>query len=176
MADTGAPWNIPFVEPTDLVRDYPAADEAQALAVAAGLSAAGQVRQIVRATDGTNRLTSSSSFVDAQISVTITPTSANSNLLIIWSYLGNTTGGSDRRLETQITDASDTPLEGAESTLLRNNTALVTAMQTVVGFVAAGSVSTQTFKTRFRNQGASGNVTLDNARLTGQLYAIEVAP
>ena len=41
MADTGAPWNIPFVEPTDLVRDYPAADEAQALAVAAGLSAAG---------------------------------------------------------------------------------------------------------------------------------------
>ena len=41
MADTGAPWNIPYVEPTDLVRDYPAADEAQALAVAAGLTAAG---------------------------------------------------------------------------------------------------------------------------------------
>ena len=41
MADTGAPWNIPYVEPSDLVRDYPAADEAQAFAVAAGLSAAG---------------------------------------------------------------------------------------------------------------------------------------
>ena len=41
MADTGAPWNLPYVEPSDLVRDYPAADEAQALAVAAGLSAAG---------------------------------------------------------------------------------------------------------------------------------------
>jgi hypothetical protein len=38
MADTGAPWNIPYVEPADLVRDYPAADEAQALAIAAGLS------------------------------------------------------------------------------------------------------------------------------------------
>jgi hypothetical protein len=41
MADTGAPWNIPYVEPADLVRDYPAADEAQALAIAAGLSVAG---------------------------------------------------------------------------------------------------------------------------------------
>jgi hypothetical protein len=40
MPDTGAPWNIPYVEPADLVRDYPAADEAQALAIAAGLSSA----------------------------------------------------------------------------------------------------------------------------------------
>ena len=38
MADTGAPWNIPYVEPTDVVRDYPAADEAQALAVAGHLT------------------------------------------------------------------------------------------------------------------------------------------
>ena len=40
MADTGAPHFIPYVEPTDLVREYPAADEAQALAGAAGLTAA----------------------------------------------------------------------------------------------------------------------------------------
>ena len=41
MADTGAPHFIPYVEPTDLVRDYPAADEASAFAVAAALDAAG---------------------------------------------------------------------------------------------------------------------------------------
>lgn len=41
MADTGAPWNIPYIEPSDIVRDYPAADEAQALAIAAALSGAG---------------------------------------------------------------------------------------------------------------------------------------
>lgn len=46
MSDTGAPWNIPYVEPTDLVRSYPAADEAQALAVAAGLSAAGGLVEV----------------------------------------------------------------------------------------------------------------------------------
>ena len=41
MADTGAPWNIPFAEPTDLVRDWPALSEDVADAVAAGLDAAG---------------------------------------------------------------------------------------------------------------------------------------
>jgi hypothetical protein len=41
MADTGAPWNIPYAEPADLVRDWPALSEDVADAVAAGLSAAG---------------------------------------------------------------------------------------------------------------------------------------
>ena len=41
MADTGAPHFIPFAEPTDLVRDWPALSEDVADAVAAGLSAAG---------------------------------------------------------------------------------------------------------------------------------------
>jgi hypothetical protein len=41
MADTGAPWNIPFAEPSDLVRDWPALSEDVADAVAAGLSSTG---------------------------------------------------------------------------------------------------------------------------------------
>ena len=41
MADTGAPWNIPFAEPSDLVRDWPDLSEDVANAVAAGLDAAG---------------------------------------------------------------------------------------------------------------------------------------
>jgi hypothetical protein len=51
MPDTGAPWNIPYVDPSDIVRDYPAADEAQALAIAAGLSLAGglvEVKTVVK--------------------------------------------------------------------------------------------------------------------------------
>jgi len=40
MADTGSPWFIPYVEPGDLVRDYPAASEALGTAIAAGLTAA----------------------------------------------------------------------------------------------------------------------------------------
>ena len=41
MADTGAPWFIPYVEPTDIPRTYPQDSEDLADAIAAGLSAAG---------------------------------------------------------------------------------------------------------------------------------------
>jgi hypothetical protein len=37
MPDTGAPYFIPYVEPTDLVRDYPGASEDLALAIVAAL-------------------------------------------------------------------------------------------------------------------------------------------
>jgi hypothetical protein len=39
MADTGNPWFIPFAEPSDLVRDWPALSSAVGTAVAAGLTA-----------------------------------------------------------------------------------------------------------------------------------------
>lgn len=39
MADTGAPWEIPYAEPGDLVRDWPALSEDVADAVADGLTA-----------------------------------------------------------------------------------------------------------------------------------------
>ena len=46
MADTGAPWNIPYAEPTDLVRDWPALSEDVAEAVADGLDAAGGLVEV----------------------------------------------------------------------------------------------------------------------------------
>ena len=63
MADTGAPWNIPYVEPSDLVRDYPAADEAQANAIAAALSAAVPANGFLYA--GTRYYEESGSFLKA---------------------------------------------------------------------------------------------------------------
>ena len=54
MPDTGAPWNIPYVENADLVRDWPADSLLVANAVAAGLSAvdAGDV-EVITATNAT---------------------------------------------------------------------------------------------------------------------------
>jgi len=54
VADTGAPWNIPFAEPTDLVRDWPQLSEDVADAVAAGLTEAldgFDAREVITATD-----------------------------------------------------------------------------------------------------------------------------
>ena len=90
MADTGAPWNIPFVEPTDLVRDYPAADEAQALAVAAGLSAAGglvAVKSAIFTGTQTASVTASSNVAVTDLTITHAVADA-SNKLIISAFLG----------------------------------------------------------------------------------------
>jgi hypothetical protein len=48
MADTGAPWNIPYAEPSDLVRDWPALSEDVAEAVADGLDEASLIKQVVQ--------------------------------------------------------------------------------------------------------------------------------
>jgi len=90
MADTGAPWNIPYVEPADLVRDYPAADEAQALAIAAGLSAAGglvAVKSALFTGTQTASVTAGSNVAVTNLSITHTLADAD-NKLIISAYLG----------------------------------------------------------------------------------------
>ena len=55
------------------------------------LRGAFRILQVVRATDSTARSTTSTSFVDANISVTITPTSSSSDVLLIWSLRQNST-------------------------------------------------------------------------------------
>jgi hypothetical protein len=89
MADTGAPWNIPYVEPSDLVRDYPAADEAQALAIAAGLTDASLIRQVV-STSKTDTFSASVAVGDFSgdvtgLTVSITPQSASNKVLVLVS-------------------------------------------------------------------------------------------
>ena len=86
MADTGAPWNIPFAEPSDLVRDWPALSEDVADAVAAGLSAAGNagIGSNVVQTVKTDTFTSTStSFVAVTgLTAAITPSSDTAKVLV----------------------------------------------------------------------------------------------
>ena len=87
MGTTGAPWNIPFVEPTDIPRTYPEDSEDLALAIAAGLSAAGNpgigsnVIQTVKLDTFTS--TSTSFETVTGLTATITPSSATAKVLII---------------------------------------------------------------------------------------------
>jgi len=87
MPDTGAPWNIPYVESSDLVSDWPADSLALANAIDAGLDAAenaGIGSNVVSAlkTDAFSTTNSSPTAVTG-LSVTITPTSATSKILVI---------------------------------------------------------------------------------------------
>jgi hypothetical protein len=87
MADTGAPWNLPYPLDTDLVRDGAQAIEDLALAVASGLSAAdnaGIGSNVVQAvkTD-TFTTTSTTDVLITGLAATITPSSNTSKVLVI---------------------------------------------------------------------------------------------
>ena len=87
MADTGAPYFIPFADPTDLVRDWPALSEDVADAVAAGLTAAGNAgigSNVVQTVLTGTFSSTSTSFVDITgFTATITPSSNTAKVLVI---------------------------------------------------------------------------------------------
>jgi hypothetical protein len=83
MPDTGAPWNIPYVAPSDLVRDYPSDSEDLADAIADGLDAAGGLVAVETTTKTDTFTTSNSAYTTVTgLSVTITPKNANNRLIV----------------------------------------------------------------------------------------------
>ena len=132
-------------------------------------AAGGKILQVVRATDTTNRTTTSGTFVDANISVTITPTDATSNILIIWAFKG--LGGNAYGI-FQITDPSNVAISGFDrmdvgGTLGGN----VYDSSTLFVWDSPASTSAQTYKGRFRT---NASYTINNSNFTGQIFAIEV--
>jgi len=179
MATTAA--GTPYVESSDLVANYPGVSLALANHID---TSTGKILQVVRDTDTTLRSTTSATFVDVPgMSVTITPQSATSNILLMLvasTYLYYDTDGT-RYAYAQITDSSNVAISGAQSAQLglRNiqgvtSTRFIYAPINVVGYHSPGSTSAITYKARFA---AAAAVTLvfDNAITTGQLFAIEVA-
>jgi hypothetical protein len=133
--------------------------------------AGGKILQIVRATDTTNRSTTSTSFVDASISVTITPQKNDSIILLIWSVL---TQASVSYLSLQITDNSNNAISGAEEVFSGAATVAGDFHFSIVGYSTPATINATTYKGRFR-KATSGTASLQNANTTGQMYAIEVS-
>jgi len=161
----------PYVESSDLVANYPAVS----LALAEHIDDfGGKVLQVVRATDPTQRSTTSTSFVDASISVTITPLKSTSQLLIMWVAYGIHLSTSDFAVFS-ITDSSNVALSGAEGQHIGSNTTnRIDVPLIVIGWMTAGAVTPLTFKGRFR-VASSGGAILENGGTRGQLFAIEVS-
>ena len=138
----------------------------------------GKVLQIVRATDSTDRSTTSTSYVDASISVTITPQISTSAVIVIASFLADVTGSGGAQLDARFTiaDSSNNALSGAQDSVFYRSASgsLVLPMQ-LFGYVTPATTSAVTYKLRFRVVGANQTARLANAGATGQLYAIEVS-
>jgi hypothetical protein len=134
----------------------------------------GKILQIVRATDSTNRSTTSTAFVDASISVTITPQKNDSAILLIWSIYAQHSGANDF-IVMQITDASNNAISGGESSALGSTgISPFIAHQTIIAYATPATTSATTYKGRFKANGA-GTALIFNTSTTGQLFAIEVS-
>jgi len=139
----------------------------------------GKVLQVVRATDTTNRSTTSTSFVDVTgMSVTITPQKSTSAIIILVSAVGSSSGGSTSSLTNfQITDSSNNTISGAQGMLLGavNNTMNNQVCVSLIGYATPAALSAVTYKVRFRSESTGSTSSMRNAENTGQLYAIEVS-
>ena len=112
-SDTGAPWNLPYPEDTDLVRDGASDIEALAEAVADGLDAAGElvaVKSALFTGTQTASVTASDNVAVTNLSITHTLAAAT-NRLIISAYLG-TAANSASRAQVGIAVADDGALIG----------------------------------------------------------------
>jgi hypothetical protein len=90
VPDTGPPWNIPYADPTDLVRDWPQLSEDVADAVADGLDAAGGLVAVKHALfTGTQSNSTAAGANFAVTNLSITHEVADpSNSLIISAFFG----------------------------------------------------------------------------------------
>ena len=176
MAVTAA--GTPYVETSDLVANYPGVSLALANHID-DLPAA--VLQVVRATDSTNRSTTSTGFVDASISVTITPQKSTSAILLI--YIGRFVAfGSNvaQQATIGIFDSSNNAISGAEQITFGGNdlaggTKSFRTAVTLIGYATPATTSPVTYKTRFLAQAVNITAELQNSSNTGQMYAIEVS-
>ena len=151
------------------------------LELSGDIAGLGKIVQIVRATDTTQRTTTSTSYVDANISVTITPQKSDSAILVLglffWeaSHPGTTAAG-----QIQLTDNSNNTLSGAEGCQVgvfgssNSGTQFIEGEITLIGYSTPATTSATTYKARFKAFSPS-TLSLRNNINTGQLFAIEVA-
>ena len=106
MPDTGAPWNIPYVAGTDLVRDWPTDSQDLAEAIADGLDAAGglvAVKHALFTGTQTNSTAGGANFSVTDLSITHT-LADSSNKLIISAYFGTAAVGNNAKLGIGVAD------------------------------------------------------------------------
>ena len=136
---------------------------------------AAKILQVVRATDATQRTTTSTSFVDASLSVTITPQKSDSAILVIWTaYAAPGVGGAGRFQSHQITDSSNNPISGAEGVAIGVQSASDNFTSAVLfAYSTPATTSATTYKGRF-SAGPGVTARLQNNQNTGQMYALEI--
>jgi hypothetical protein len=187
MPDTGAPWNIPYVDPTDLVRDYPQASEDLADAIALGLSAAGNPgigSNVVQTIKNDTFTTSSGTFTDLTgLTVTITPTSNTSKIYVVAVIAGSFNG--NNVLHNLVRDSTTLaqPSGGTSPSMMHigGSATDIQNAQVVLSVLDSPAKDTATvYKVQVRTSAGSTFINRSNADAqvtsVSSITAIEVAP
>ena len=183
MAGSTPIYGFPYPESSDLVANYPALGQDLAEDIEAVLAVGfGKVLQVVRATDTTNRSTTSGTYADVTgMSVTISPQKSDSAVIILASFdiFVSDFTGSQVQCDLQITDSSNNAISGAQRTRIENSgptgATYWAGHQNLVAYATPATTSAVTYKLRFRVLTANDLLDIRNAESTGQMFAIEVS-
>ena len=176
-------YSIPFADPTDLVRDWPALSEDVAEAVEAAVAGvpvlAGIGSNVVHASKTAVQTTSSSTFVNVtDLDVTITPSSTSSKILVIATVMGG--NGSNNFSHYAVFNVSRNTTQIAQMTEISG--ADVPSAQAFGSTISVlddpNTTSAVTYRVRFRAKGGTAQINR-NRNHTGayesSIVAIEVA-
>jgi hypothetical protein len=139
--------------------------------------AGGKILQIVRATDSTNRSTSSASFVDVTgMSVTITPQKSDSAVLLIASFIQTNEGTNTNIIATTvITDSSNNLISGTgDASIGVGDATNISYRVALFAYATPATTSAVTYKLRHKLVFGTAT-TINNGNSIGQMYAIEVS-
>ena len=147
------------------------------------LRGAFRILQIVRATSTSTFATSSTARVDV-MSVTITPTSATSSIMLIFTaraWVDNGTNN-DMRGNIYITDNANVVISGAEQSTIGTTNLTGTGTKTshsasplAIAWDTPATTSATTYKVRAAVTSGASTIVFNGANQTTQLFAIEVS-
>jgi hypothetical protein len=144
---------------------------------------AGKILQVVRSAKTDNFNTTSTSFTDVTgMSVTITPTSTTSAILIVTAFTSAHYGSIDNlRGGYVITDSSDVAITGTENNQVGPTNLTGTgsrefwSQNNLFAYDTPATTSATTYKLRAKTENASTTVRVAGITSPAQMYAFEVA-
>ena len=153
------------------------ADSAEATGLKwAAPAGGGKVLQVIEGTSSTQKDSSSTTFVDSNLTATITPSSATSKVLVIVNHsgTGKTSGNVDSNLQIQL-------LRGA--TVLGTHYVIGYTGTSLVNFVGSAGLmkldspattSATTYKTQIRNEQAAAEVSVQRNGSLSTIILMEI--
>jgi hypothetical protein len=138
---------------------------------------AGEVIQVLSATDSTERSTTSTSFVTASntLSVTITPASASNKMFLIFDgFVGNTTANDSETFATIFRGATDLGAASNKGLIIQNlPSTMATSMGGMSFLDSPATTSATTYQVYFR-QSSGGTAKLNLSNSKGSLTVMEI--